>query len=316
MQKSAIVTFSTGRPVPDLRDLLRLHLHPHPHELRQVPGRCFPGNFNQERAISRHHQTLHAIFPFLYKKVSSLPYRTVTNAFGATFVLWVIISSAAVPIWFAHHLMPKGGAPKETAAATAESPRSTTPSSPSKLLASQQTGDSSAMEEEEEAEFQPYLGTPPPSYSPGNTTLAPDPSEDEDAMLLLQQQHWCRFSEEEYSHSAFSVAFFVSGYAIPLLLIVIMYIYMLRRLWHPVGHHQVDAHMLPAKLEIQKFTITLFSLDLPRVPPQQEACDQAGAGGYHRLRRVLDANTDGAPPQGSQGIRREKQETNTVLINN
>ncbi len=252
---------------------------------------------------------------FMYKKVSSLPYRTVTNAFGATFVLWVIISSAAVPIWFAHHLMPKGGAPEETAAATAESPKSTTPSSPSKLLASQQTGDSSAMEEEEEAEFQPYLGTPPPSYSPGNTTLAPDPSGDEDAMLQ-QQQHWCRFSEEEYSHSAFSVAFFVSGYAIPLLLIVIMYIYMLRRLWHPVGHHQVCALVLPAKLEIQKFIITLFSLDIPRVPPQQEARDQAGAGGYHRLRRVLDANTDGAPPQGSQGIRREKQETNMVLINN
>ena len=197
--------------------------------------------------------------------MSSLPYRTVTNAFGATFVLWVIISSAAVPIWFAHHLMPKGGAPKETAAATDESPRSTAPSSPSKLSASQQTGDSSAMEEEEEAEFQPYLGTPPPSYSPGNTTLAPDPSEDEDAML--QQQHWCRFSEEEYSHSAFSVAFFVSGYAIPLLLIVIMYIYMLRRLWHPVGHHQVYALILPAKLEIQKFIITFP----PRSPTSPSA---------------------------------------------
>ena len=54
--------------------------------------------------------------------------------------------------------------------------------------------------------------------------------------VTSDEQNWCRFSESEYSLSAFSIAFFVSGYAIPLGLIVIMYICMLRRLWHPVGH--------------------------------------------------------------------------------
>lgn len=47
--------------------------------------------------------------------------------------------------------------------------------------------------------------------------------------------HWCRF-DDSYSNRGFYIAFFVSGYAIPLLLIVKMYIFMLKRLWHPVGH--------------------------------------------------------------------------------
>ena len=53
----------------------------------------------------------------------------------------------------------------------------------------------------------------------------------DDAKVL----HWCRF-DDSYSNPGFYIAFFVSGYAIPLLLIVLMYLFMLKRLWHPVGH--------------------------------------------------------------------------------
>ena len=42
---------------------------------------------------------LAVVFP-----VSSLPYRTVTNAFAATTVTWLLIGCSSVPIWFAHSL--------------------------------------------------------------------------------------------------------------------------------------------------------------------------------------------------------------------
>ena len=47
------------------------------------------------------------------------------------------------------------------------------------------------------------------------------------------QTVWCNFDDEEYSESGFFVAFFVSSYAIPLLLIIFLYIGMLHRLWNP-----------------------------------------------------------------------------------
>ena len=121
-------------------------------------------------------------------QVTSLPYRTVGNALFCTFILWVLIASAAVPIWFAHHL--------EAKTDVREPPKS----------------------ERTEAEVDSGLA---------NVTMVDVEGEN---------LHWCRFSEDDYSRSGFSVSFFVSGYAIPLLLIVVMYIYMLRRLWHPVSH--------------------------------------------------------------------------------
>ena len=44
---------------------------------------------------------------------------------------------------------------------------------------------------------------------------------------------WCRFDGKDYSESGFHVSFFVSSYAIPLVLIIFLYIGMLRRLWNP-----------------------------------------------------------------------------------
>ena len=49
----------------------------------------------------------------------------------------------------------------------------------------------------------------------------------------LKGQEWCNFDDTDYSESGFFVAFFVSSYAIPLLLIIFLYIGMLHRLWNP-----------------------------------------------------------------------------------
>lgn len=50
---------------------------------------------------------------------------------------------------------------------------------------------------------------------------------------VISEISWCRFDREGYSESGFYVAFFASSYAIPLVLIVFLYIGMLRRLWNP-----------------------------------------------------------------------------------
>lgn len=53
------------------------------------------------------------------------------------------------------------------------------------------------------------------------------------ATLNQSTATWCRFDGEGYSESGFHVAFFVSSYAIPLIMIILLYIGMLRRLWNP-----------------------------------------------------------------------------------
>ena len=45
--------------------------------------------------------------------------------------------------------------------------------------------------------------------------------------------YWCRYDSKNHSETLFHIAFFVSSYAVPLLVIVILYIIMLRRLWRP-----------------------------------------------------------------------------------
>ena len=42
-------------------------------------------------------------------------------------------------------------------------------------------------------------------------------------------KYWCRFAREKYSIKGFHVAFFISSYAIPLLLIIGLYVIMLQR---------------------------------------------------------------------------------------
>ena len=55
---------------------------------------------------------------------------------------------------------------------------------------------------------------------------------------------WCQFDQERYNLPIWQLAFFVSGYAIPLSVIVILYVFMLRRLWNPAVGRQVSKDAL------------------------------------------------------------------------
>ncbi|TRY68475.1 hypothetical protein TCAL_12840 [Tigriopus californicus] len=73
----------------------------------------------------------------------------------------------------------------------------------------------------------------------------------------LKGEQWCRFEDGKYSSSGFHVAFFISGYAIPLTLIILMYLKMLSRLWHPVGH-QISQDSLRNKRRVTKLVLVVI----------------------------------------------------------
>lgn len=73
----------------------------------------------------------------------------------------------------------------------------------------------------------------------------------------LKGEKWCRFEDGKYSSSGFHVAFFISGYAIPLTLIILMYLKMLSRLWHPVGH-QISQDSLRNKRRVTKLVLVVI----------------------------------------------------------
>jgi len=64
---------------------------------------------------------------------------------------------------------------------------------------------------------------------PGN----PSNSSDSGNVRSHTSDYWCRYDSKNHSETLFHIAFFVSSYAVPLLVIVILYIIMLRRLWRP-----------------------------------------------------------------------------------
>merc|ERR1719334_2321698 len=64
---------------------------------------------------------------------------------------------------------------------------------------------------------------------PGN----PSNSRDSGNVRSHTSDCWCRYDSKNHSETLFHIAFFVSSYAVPLLVIVILYIIMLRRLWRP-----------------------------------------------------------------------------------
>ena len=44
---------------------------------------------------------------------------------------------------------------------------------------------------------------------------------------------FCRFDRDQWDIKGFHVGFFISSYAIPMILIILLYVGMLRRLWNP-----------------------------------------------------------------------------------
>ena len=65
-----------------------------------------------------------------------------------------------------------------------------------------------------------------------NTTVTSQDFSNENSSTAFVVVAWCRFNgegREGWSEGAFHVAFFVSSYAIPLVLIVLLYIGMLQR---------------------------------------------------------------------------------------
>ena len=72
---------------------------------------------------------------------------------------------------------------------------------------------------------------------------------------------WCRFDSGEYSEHGFYITFFFSSYAIPMILIIFLYIAMLRRLWNPgsIGK-QISKESLRNKKRVTRYfsTFTAF----------------------------------------------------------
>ena len=65
---------------------------------------------------------------------------------------------------------------------------------------------------------------------------------------------WCRFDSGEYSEHGFYITFFFSSYAIPMILIIFLYIAMLRRLWNPgsIGK-QISKESLRNKKRVTRY---------------------------------------------------------------
>ena len=55
----------------------------------------------------------------------------------------------------------------------------------------------------------------------------------------------------------FQISFFVSGYAIPLVLIIILYLCMLKRLWHPVGN-KMSRESLRNKRRVTRLVLVII----------------------------------------------------------
>ena len=151
-------------PVHHLRHGLRLHLHPRTHGGRQV-GQCSKAkiylvNIPPDRFMA-------VVFP-----VTSLSYRTITNAKIAIALTWVTPSLLVIPVWYAHNLH-------------------TTEKRELLLL----------------------------------TTLGCF------SFSLIFLDSFCCFDKERYSFSAFHISFFISSFAFPTLLILVLYIVMLASLW-------------------------------------------------------------------------------------
>ena len=72
---------------------------------------------------------------------------------------------------------------------------------------------------------------------------------------------WCRFDSGEYSEHGFYITFFFSSYAIPMILIIFLYIAMLRRLWNPgsIGK-QISKESLRNKKRVTRQVFFPFSL--------------------------------------------------------
>ena len=107
--------------------------------------------------------------------VTSLSYRTITNAKIAIAVTWVTPSILVIPVWYAHNLH--------------------------------------AVEKRELLSL----------------SLSPPPAVFHSHLFYLDT--FCCFDKERYSFSAFHISFFISSFAFPTLLILILYIVMLASLW-------------------------------------------------------------------------------------
>ena len=90
----------------------------------------------------------------------------------------------------------------------------------------------------------------------GNTTNGT--MEDEVVDASPSSKAWCRFNGDEYSERGFHIAFFVSSFAIPLILIVLLYIGMLRRLWHPANiGNKISKESLRNKRRVTRYSDVL-----------------------------------------------------------
>lgn len=72
------------------------------------------------------------------------------------------------------------------------------------------------------------------------------------------EKQWCQFDQERYNLPIWQLAFFVSGYAIPLSVIVILYVFMLRRLWNPAVGRQVSKDALRNKRRVTKLVLVVI----------------------------------------------------------
>jgi len=70
---------------------------------------------------------------------------------------------------------------------------------------------------------------------------------------------WCRFDSGEYSEHGFYITFFFSSYAIPMILIIFLYIAMLRRLWNPgsIGK-QISKESLRNKKRVTRMVLVVI----------------------------------------------------------
>lgn len=80
----------------------------------------------------------------------------------------------------------------------------------------------------------------------------------------VEAKYWCRFAAHSYSERGFYVAFFVSGYAIPTILIIILYVVMLRRLWNPStsmrrgSHNKLSKESLRNKRRVTRLVLVVI----------------------------------------------------------